>query len=293
MPLNGGDSRRTRCSRPAPRRRTPRGARVSDRWREGVRRQRQQSLRSSCGRLYPRTRASERARVSARRLESLWRRGTTKYSGVPSHRAGGDRVLEKRHHRWGSAFASGVASIAVPGAARAHARGLGHRVLAGALAGSLVLAQAPMAWAQAGPRSRPRAPTPGSPRPISPPRRSTTATARRSTRPATTRAPSPTSRRPTRSSRPRTPSATSACARTTSGTTRRRSTGTTSSSPTFPTSSLSQGDDLRKREAEIKAMPGKVHIDSTPTGATVAIDDKPAERRRRRSTSTSRPARTS
>ncbi len=37
-----------------------------------------------------------------------------------------------------------------------------------------------------------------------------------------------------------------------------------------------QGDEVRKREAEIKALPGKVHIDSTPPGATVTIDDKPA-----------------
>ncbi|HEX4447695.1 MAG TPA: PEGA domain-containing protein, partial [Polyangiaceae bacterium] len=42
-----------------------------------------------------------------------------------------------------------------------------------------------------------------------------------------------------------------------------------------PDKLASQGDELRKREAEIKAMPGKVHIDSTPAGATVAIDDKP------------------
>jgi hypothetical protein len=35
-----------------------------------------------------------------------------------------------------------------------------------------------------------------------------------------------------------------------------------------------QGDELKKREGEIKALPGKVHIDSTPAGANVAIDDK-------------------
>jgi hypothetical protein len=35
-------------------------------------------------------------------------------------------------------------------------------------------------------------------------------------------------------------------------------------------------DDLKKREAEIKAMPGHVHVDSTPPGASVAVDDKPA-----------------
>lgn len=42
-----------------------------------------------------------------------------------------------------------------------------------------------------------------------------------------------------------------------------------------PDKLASQGDELRKREGEIKAMPGKVHIDSTPQGAAVAIDDKP------------------
>jgi len=36
-----------------------------------------------------------------------------------------------------------------------------------------------------------------------------------------------------------------------------------------------QGDEIRKREAEIKALPGKVHVDSNPPGASVAIDDKP------------------
>jgi PEGA domain len=41
-----------------------------------------------------------------------------------------------------------------------------------------------------------------------------------------------------------------------------------------PDKLASQGDDLRKREAEIKAMPGKLHVDSTPTGAVVTIDDK-------------------
>ena len=35
-----------------------------------------------------------------------------------------------------------------------------------------------------------------------------------------------------------------------------------------------QGDEIRKRNAEIKALPGKVHIESTPPGATVTVDDK-------------------
>jgi hypothetical protein len=42
-----------------------------------------------------------------------------------------------------------------------------------------------------------------------------------------------------------------------------------------PDKLASQGDELQKRSAEIKAMPGKVHVDSTPPGATVTVDDKP------------------
>ena len=42
-----------------------------------------------------------------------------------------------------------------------------------------------------------------------------------------------------------------------------------------PDKMAAQGDEIRKREAEIKAMPGKVHIESTPAGASVTIDDKP------------------
>lgn len=36
-----------------------------------------------------------------------------------------------------------------------------------------------------------------------------------------------------------------------------------------------EGDEIRKRDTEVKALPGKVHVDSNPPGATVAIDDKP------------------
>jgi hypothetical protein len=43
-----------------------------------------------------------------------------------------------------------------------------------------------------------------------------------------------------------------------------------------PDKLASQGDEIRKRDAEIKAMPGKVHIESNPPGAAVTIDDKPA-----------------
>jgi hypothetical protein len=36
-----------------------------------------------------------------------------------------------------------------------------------------------------------------------------------------------------------------------------------------------QGEEIKKREAEIKALPGKVHFDSTPPGADVSVDGKP------------------
>jgi hypothetical protein len=36
-----------------------------------------------------------------------------------------------------------------------------------------------------------------------------------------------------------------------------------------------QGDEIKKRSDQIKALPGKVHIESTPAGAAVTIDDKP------------------
>jgi hypothetical protein len=42
-----------------------------------------------------------------------------------------------------------------------------------------------------------------------------------------------------------------------------------------PDKLATEGDEARKREGEIKAMPGKVHVDSTPAGGTVTIDDKP------------------
>jgi hypothetical protein len=41
-----------------------------------------------------------------------------------------------------------------------------------------------------------------------------------------------------------------------------------------PDKMASQGDEIKKREGEIKALPGKVHIDSTPPGASVSVDDK-------------------
>jgi hypothetical protein len=36
-----------------------------------------------------------------------------------------------------------------------------------------------------------------------------------------------------------------------------------------------QADEIKKRDAEIRAMPGKVHVVSNPPGAVVLIDDKP------------------
>jgi hypothetical protein len=41
-----------------------------------------------------------------------------------------------------------------------------------------------------------------------------------------------------------------------------------------PDKLAAQGDEIRKREAEIKAMPGKVHVESTPPGAILTVDDK-------------------
>ena len=42
-----------------------------------------------------------------------------------------------------------------------------------------------------------------------------------------------------------------------------------------PEKMATQGDEIRKRLAEIKALPGKVHIDSNPPGATVTVDGNP------------------
>jgi hypothetical protein len=36
-----------------------------------------------------------------------------------------------------------------------------------------------------------------------------------------------------------------------------------------------QGDEIRKRDTDIRALPGKVHVESNPAGASVAIDGKP------------------
>ncbi|MGH7270767.1 MAG: PEGA domain-containing protein, partial [Polyangiaceae bacterium] len=36
-----------------------------------------------------------------------------------------------------------------------------------------------------------------------------------------------------------------------------------------------QGDEIKKRDAEIKALPGKVHIESSPSGASVTVDGSP------------------
>jgi hypothetical protein len=41
-----------------------------------------------------------------------------------------------------------------------------------------------------------------------------------------------------------------------------------------PDKMAAQGDEIKKRSAEIKALPGKVHIESNPPGAGVTVDDK-------------------
>jgi PEGA domain len=42
-----------------------------------------------------------------------------------------------------------------------------------------------------------------------------------------------------------------------------------------PEKMAAQGDEIKKRVAALQAMPGKVHFDSNPPGATVTIDGKP------------------
>ena len=42
-----------------------------------------------------------------------------------------------------------------------------------------------------------------------------------------------------------------------------------------PDKLASEGDEIKKRDAEIKALPGKIHVESTPPGANVTVDDKP------------------
>ena len=42
-----------------------------------------------------------------------------------------------------------------------------------------------------------------------------------------------------------------------------------------PDKMAEQGEEIRKREAEIKAIPGKVHVESNPPGANVVVDDRP------------------
>jgi hypothetical protein len=42
-----------------------------------------------------------------------------------------------------------------------------------------------------------------------------------------------------------------------------------------PDKMADQGTEISKREAEIKAIPGKVHVESNPPGASVTVDDRP------------------
>jgi hypothetical protein len=43
-----------------------------------------------------------------------------------------------------------------------------------------------------------------------------------------------------------------------------------------PEKMATQGDEIRRRSIEIKALPGKVHVESNPTGANVTVDGKPS-----------------
>jgi len=42
-----------------------------------------------------------------------------------------------------------------------------------------------------------------------------------------------------------------------------------------PDKLVSEGEEIKKRDAEIKALPGKVHVETTPPGANVTVDGKP------------------
>lgn len=42
-----------------------------------------------------------------------------------------------------------------------------------------------------------------------------------------------------------------------------------------PDKMVAQGDEIKKRVAEITALPGKVHVESNPAGAAVSVDGKP------------------
>jgi hypothetical protein len=42
-----------------------------------------------------------------------------------------------------------------------------------------------------------------------------------------------------------------------------------------PEKLAAQGEEIKKRVATLRAMPGKVHVDSNPPGATVTVDGKP------------------
>ena len=165
--------------------------------------------------------------------------------------------MDKRHHRWGSA------------------RGITGKLVAGAMAGSLALAQAPMAWAQA-PGAKPAAPA---------------ATA------ATSKSDLAAAKKHYGEGEKKYKAGDYAGAL--ADFTEANEIKSTPHAERYlglcednlghyqaaidwydkflahvPDKLASQGDDLRKREAEIKAMPGKVHIDSNPSAAAVTIDDK-------------------
>jgi len=42
-----------------------------------------------------------------------------------------------------------------------------------------------------------------------------------------------------------------------------------------PEKMTTQGEEIRKRDAEIRALPGKVRVETNPPGASVAVDDRP------------------
>jgi hypothetical protein len=178
--------------------------------------------------------------------------------------------LEKRHHRWGRAFAFGFATEAT-GPVRSGA--MARRLVAGAVAGSLAFAQAPMAWAQA--PAKPAA--------------SAAATAKSDLAAAKKHyadgekkykagdyagALADFTEANDIKSTPHAERYLGLC---------EDNLGHYQAAAEWydkflahvPDKLASQGDELRKRQAEIHAMPGKLHIDSTPPAAAVTIDDKP------------------
>jgi len=181
--------------------------------------------------------------------------------------------LDKRHHRSELAFAL-RANAPAPGAACDGARALRRRVVAGAVAGSLALAQAQAAWAQPSPAK----PAAGAAAPA----KSDLAAAKKHYADGEKKykagdyagALADFKEANEIKSTPHAERYLGLC---------EDNLGHYEAAADWydkflahvPDKLATEGDEVRKREGEIKAMPGKVHVDSTPAGGTVTIDDKP------------------